>query len=148
MADYTTLKILLKNKEILEKDLGVTKEDIEGPIYSYMRYGPILESIVKKIAEDKGLSIVEVFNNFEKGQFESKIWVLKDVERSFGKGSLEVLSLLKTLGSYRDDRQLGRLIEKYFAEEDETKRQDVRSEIQEFVDGVRERKEEATKNKE
>ena len=133
VVDFTAYRILLKNQQTLESDLGLTKEDIQGPIYTYMHYGPILESIVTKIAEDKGIPPVQVFSDLERGQFESNILVLKDVEKSFGKGSLEALSLLGTLRNEEDNEKLEVMVKDFFAERDETARQNMVVSIKEFV---------------
>lgn len=134
MTDLTVYKMLLKNQSLVEERMGITKEDIRGPIYGYMDYSPILESIVKKVAADKDSSSTDVFDDFERGLFENNIMVLKNVERSFGKGSLEILSLLQTLKEKNDNDTLGEMIKKFFTEENETERQNLRSEILAFVD--------------
>jgi len=59
MVDFTAYKILVNNSQYLEK-LGITKKDIQGPIYTYMHYGPILNSIIEKISKDKKISKLEV----------------------------------------------------------------------------------------
>ncbi len=132
MVDYTTYKILSKNIEILESSFGITREDINGPIYSYMDYEPILSSIVKKISEDKKTDPLEVFNNLEKGQFENNIFVLKEIENSFGEGSLSILSLLSELKNKQENLLLDKMIFDYFGEEDAEKRKIIRSSIISF----------------
>lgn len=135
MTDYTVFKILIKNQKLLEHNFGITEADIRGPIYSYMHYGPILKYIVEKISLNKGISSQQSFTDLERGQFESNILVLKDVEKSFGKGSLEILSLLGTLKEAEDNDGMDEMVKRFFAEEDELKRQNIRSEILTFVDG-------------
>lgn len=135
MADYTVYKILLKNQTLLQESVGMTKEDVQGSIYTYMHYGPILESIVKKVSADKDKTPREVFDDLERGQFENNILVLKDIEYSFGQGSLEILSLLETLKKKEDNDKLEEMIKEFFAEEDESGRQHMRSKILAFIDG-------------
>jgi hypothetical protein len=137
MTDYTVYKILLTNQELLQNSIGITKENIEGPIYTYMHYGPILESIIKKISKGKNLSHQEVFNNLERGQFKNNILALKDVEKFFGKGSLEILSLLETLRENEDNDTLEKMIKGFFSEEDESKRQNIHFEILAFVNKLK-----------
>ncbi len=133
MVDYTVYKILLRNRRILGEELEITEEEINGAIYSYMHYEPILNAIIKKVSEDKDISPGEVFNAFEKCQFASNILVLKDLERSFGKGSLEVLSLLETLEEHEGNDKLELMIRAFFAEHDAQRRQQLRSEIVSFA---------------
>src|SRR3989344_4704423 len=132
MTDYTVYKILFKNQQMLESTIGITKEEIQGAIYTYMNYEPILESIIKKISEDKAISSQEVFDDLERGQFESNILVLKDIEKSFGKGSLGILSLLETLKKREDNDKLEEMIKIFFAEQDETVRRQLQFQIKEF----------------
>lgn len=133
MVDYTVYKILSKNQKTLEANFGVTKEDILGPIYTYMNYAPILQSIVRKIAVDKGISEQEAFDSLERGQFAQTILVLKEIEHSFGKGSLAILSLLETLKKNEDNKKLETMIKKFFSEEDESKRQSLKVEIEDLA---------------
>lgn len=133
MNDMTVFLIFRKNQELLEKDMGIAREEIKGPIYSYLRYIPIIQKIIEKVSVDKGISIPEAFRNFERGQFASNILVLKDVERSFGKGALEVLSFFGTLKNKEDNEKLDEMINGYFAEVDASKRQLLGIEINKFV---------------
>ena len=134
MTDFTVYKILLKNLQKLNADLGITKEDVQGPIFSYMHYGPILESILKKISAEKAVPLGKVFEDLERGQFASNLLVLKDVERSFGRGSLEVLSLLESLDDKEENQKLEQMIKDYFSEQDDEMRDFLGAKIKEFVE--------------
>lgn len=134
MVDFTMYKILLRNQKLLEDYVGITKQDIQGPIYTYMHYAPILESIINKISINKNISSKEVFKLLERGQFENNIFALKDVESSFGDGSLEILSLLGTLQEEDDNNKLEEMIKEFFCEENELKRQKIRFKILSFFD--------------
>jgi len=135
MTDSTVYKILIKNLDSLKK-YGISKKDIEESLYHYLHNGPILESIVKKVSVDKDISKAQVFDDFERGQFQESILVLKDIEHSFGKGSLNILSLLEALKNVDDNYNLEEMIKRFFAENNETKRTKINQEIQEFVDKV------------
>ncbi len=136
MTDFTVYKILSKNQSILERDFGITKKDIRGPIYSYFNYSPIFDQILLKISKDKDIPLLEVVDDLERGLFEPNILVLKDVESSFGKGSLKVLSLL---GSLKGDNceKLDEMIKNFFMEKDESKRVEMGDEINKFADESR-----------
>jgi|GEM_PF-2053909 len=139
MTDHTVYKILIKNQKLLQNFMNISREDIKGPIYSYMHYAPILESIVKKVAEDKNLSHLEVFDDFERGQFKDDILILKDVEKSFGKGSLEILSLLEIFKNKENNDKLEIMIKEFFSEEDDSKRQAIHDKILTFVNNTLDR---------
>lgn len=129
--DHTVYMILSRNLNRL-KSFDVTKEDVEGPIYTYMNYIPIINSLLKGIAQSKKISEGEVFDDLERGQFQNSLLVLKDVEKAFGKGSLEILSLLGVLKDKKDDEKLEELIGRFFAENDVESRENLRTQILEF----------------
>lgn len=132
MTDSTVYKILHKNKNKLEK-IGVMEKDINGPIYSYMNYAITLNGIVNGVSKYKNISKIEAFENLEKGQFQNSILVLKDIEKAFGKGSLEILSYLGGLDNKEDREKIDKLIEKFFNENEESLRKKIGQEILEFV---------------
>lgn len=137
MTDYTAYKILRMNRERMREEFGISEEDIQGPIYSaYMKYAPILESIIKKVSADKNIPVAQVFEDFERGQFQNSILVLKDVERSFGKGALNALSLLGTLEKEADNSQLDEMVKRFFIEDNEANRSEISREISGFVKEV------------
>ena len=133
MADYTVYKLLMKNQQELESTLGITKGDIQGPIYTYMHYGPILESLLEKISKERDVSQGEVFADFERGQFSNNLLVLKQINSTFGKGSVEILSLLETLDDAQANNELEQMIKDYFSEPDQAKREALGIKITEFV---------------
>ena len=132
MDDCTVYKIFIENQDSL-KELGISKTDIQGAVFSYTNYSPILESIIKKVANNKNISPAKVFEDFERGQFENSILVLKDVEKAFGKGALDILSLLGTLKNQEDNNQLEELIKQFFAEEDNSRRLEIQQRIRQLI---------------
>jgi hypothetical protein len=134
MTDFTVYKLLLKNLQKLNIVLGITKEDIQGPIFSYMHYGPILESILKKISAEKSVPQGKVFEDLERGQFANNLLVLKDVERSFGRGAIEILSLLESLSDKEENQKLEQMIKDYFSEQNDELRDSLGAKIKEFVE--------------
>lgn len=134
MTDYTVYKVMYKNAQTLQDRFDITIEDIRGPIYIYTKYQPILDSIIEKVSDDKQISKGEVFDNFERGQFDSNILIMKDVENSFGKGSVRILSYLGGLDDDADNDELGNMIKNYFSEDGEERRKELGVEITEFVD--------------
>jgi hypothetical protein len=133
MTDFTVYKILLKYNEVFEQELGITLDDTQTPIFTYMHYGPILESIVKKVEGSKNISGAEAFVALEKGLFDSSILALKVVDRMFGKGSVEVLSYLELYQDNVLNSELEERIKEYFEEPDENKRKYLGDKIRLFV---------------
>lgn len=134
MTDFTVYKLLLKNLQKLNDVLGITKEDVQGPIFTYMHYGPILESILKKISAEKAVPQGKVFEDLERGQFANNLLVLKDVERSFGRGAIEILSLLESLNDKEENQKLEQMIKDYFSEQNDEQRNLLGVQIKEFVE--------------
>ncbi len=122
MVESTVMKILARNAEQIQKEFGISLEDIRGPIYHYMEYSPVLSRIVAKVAEQKGTSPSEVFNDFERGQFDSNILVLKDIEKAFGKGSIEVLSYMGVISDPVARQEIDEKVQQYFESEDESEK--------------------------
>ena len=133
MTDLMVYKILLNNQGLLAESFGVTKDDIQGPIYGYMNYVEIVENIAVAIGKTKGIPAPQAFDDLERGQFQNSLLVLKDVEKAFGKGSLEILSLLGILKNKEDDEKLEKLIGQFFAENDAGLRENLKTQILEFV---------------
>ncbi len=130
MNDITVYTILLKNTKTLQENFGITWEDINGPIFAYMDSAGILMAVFKKIAEDKKISTQDVMQKFIRGHFEGSFLVLKDIEYSFGKGSIELLARLNTLDSEEDNTNLIKMLELYFKEFDAQKREEIKKEIE------------------
>jgi hypothetical protein len=99
VVDYTVYFWLHKNTDFFEEKFGITKEDINGGHYAYMGIGMLMEKIVSSIAEkrqkiDPEQGNMSVLADLIKGQFDNTLLFLKEVEETFGKGSIEILSKL------------------------------------------------------
>jgi hypothetical protein len=134
--DYTVHRLLWDNDEQL-KSIGITWREVEGPIYNYMKYVPVLEAIAKKIIKHEGITDefagAEIFKKWERGQFENSILALKEIEAACGKGSLEVLSYLGVLDDPERCEELDAMVLEFFNEEDEERKKEIRSKITEFL---------------
>jgi hypothetical protein len=133
--DYTVYRLLRENDEQL-KSIGITWREVEGPIYNYMKYVPVLEAIAKKILKHQDnteeFAGAEIFKKWERGQFENSILALKEIEAACGKGSLEILSYLGVLDDLEECEELDKMILEFFEEDDEDKRKEIRSKIVAF----------------
>lgn len=122
--DYTVYRLLRENDEQL-KTIGITWREVEGPIYNYMKYVPVLEAIAKKILKHENnteeFAGAEIFKKWERGQFENSILALKEIEAACGKGSLEILSYLGVLDDPKKCEVLDKMILDFFEESDEDK---------------------------
>jgi hypothetical protein len=140
ITDYTAYSIISKYSPIIQTELNISPEEIKGITYGYYtgtkHYGEILETIVNKIAEEKKVSVWDIYDNFKRGLFENTILKLKDVENTFGTGSLEVLSLLQVFNERKDNDPLTEMIYNFFTEEDTSKRPAIKKEIEQYIESV------------
>lgn len=138
MTDYTAFVLINHNADYLEKELGITEEDRKSVSYAYKRYVPIMDAIVYGIAKYKHISHFEAADILERGQFENTMLALKDIDAVFGKGSIRILSHLKSLKDTEDDTYIQQLIQNYFETEDTAERKRIGETIQSFVAEERE----------
>jgi hypothetical protein len=133
MNAYTQVKILYTHADKL-KELGISEEDIKGPIYPYMNYEPIIKAIVNKISAQRNIPQADVFKDLERGQFESNIFNLKVIEKIFGKKSLKILSFLMLKGITSEHQEkLDKMIEGYFMTDDNSLREKIGAQIFEEI---------------
>lgn len=133
--DYTVYKILSEDNNELLKSIGIGFRDTRGPIYNYMKYLPVLETIAKSILKHKNITEefagAELFKKWERGQFEGSMLVLKEIEESCGKGSLDILSYLGELDNPIVCEEVDADILSYFNEDDLDKKEIIATKIKE-----------------
>lgn len=94
IVDDIVREILVKHADELRKELKVTKweeEKTNGIFYSR----DILRIIIEKIARNNREKEGEIWTGFKRGLFTGEMMHLREVERTFGKGSLRVLAALE-----------------------------------------------------
>lgn len=114
IVETTNIHVLKSNQQLLEKEFCITMEDLNGPNYHYMEYSPVLAAVVAGLADYYKKTNLEVFKDLERGQFDNTLLVLKDLDKVFGKGSLEMLSYLGVLRDPRGCKEVDDLVQKYF----------------------------------
>ena len=127
----TTYEFLLNVSKSgwLEKELGITDNDIHGPLYGYMNYSDLLSEIIEGVARYRGLKEAEVWTEIKKNQFLGNMGHLKYINDAFGKGSLRVLSALGRLDG-REGKELNSLVKKYFKNPCQTEKDKI---LQQFI---------------
>ena len=126
---YMAVRILEATKDELEEELGIAKKDIEEFPYGYAQYNNVFSKIVRGVAMTKGISVGEVMDSFERGQFAENLFALKDIEATFGKGSLRVLACLGVLRDPVVREKIDTLVERYFGSDDQDERARLQEEI-------------------
>ena len=94
VTEYMAVRIMEATKDELEQELGIARKDVEEFPYGYAQYNNVFSKIVRGAAATKGISVREVIDDFERGQFAENLFALKVIEDTFGKGSLRVLACL------------------------------------------------------
>lgn len=129
VVEYTARKIVSNNAELVASRTGSSVADVLSQPYSYAYYVPVLRAVTESVALQRGISETAAFIEIERAQFGSTILVLKHVEAELGKGSLRVLSLLRSIpwksGGEELDDQIISFFESDSAEEREVLRQDI-----------------------
>lgn len=133
VTELAAYRILKKRRRELEERFGITAEDTEGAIYSYMEHANILNVIVKKIAKYRGYEEGEVWLTFLKGLYRGNLLHLKEVDIVFGKGSLRIVSLLSSCETEEKNKQIAPLVEQYFTAENAEERAAVKREIEKIT---------------
>lgn len=128
VVDKVVPEILAKHKKELTKELKITSEEEKQGIHYYPSY--ILDTIIEKIAEKKGEDKEATWKRFKKGLFTGEMMHLREVERTFGKGSLRMLAALES-GTKKDleEGEDYRKILEYFKTDDEKEREKIADEI-------------------
>jgi hypothetical protein len=85
----------------------------------------IVEIIIQKVAEKKGEDRELVWQRFKRGLFSGEMMHLRDIEETFGKGSLRILASLES-----EDVPVA-MVKKYFESENETEKNAIAREISE-----------------
>lgn len=130
MVEAASYLILVRNVERLEKEFGITEEDINGPMYTYIEYGGTINSIIDKISSYRGAPVGRVYRNLVRGLFSKSMLALKDIDKIFGKGALRVLA---SMGGWEEDplkdEENRKLVEEFFTTDNLERREELRKSI-------------------
>lgn len=107
--------------------LKLTSEEQDADLEIYPEQVNILNLVLQGIADKNRQPIEEVWRRFKRGYFGGEMMHLRDIERTFGKGSLAVLDKLPITILF--DLKLYEKIEHYFLTRDEKERQALRQEL-------------------
>ena len=116
ITDILMYRILKKNEETLKNQFRIS---ISEEIISYTTFWDIVKKIIDKIAIVTGSEFETILDDYIRAQFTGEMMHLRDIERLYGKGSLQVLALL----GY--DETLTPLIQKYFETDSEKERKEL-----------------------
>lgn len=129
IIQLTTFDILTKHKEELFSEFNITEEEKNKFRDGYGAYEHIFVIIAKRVAKNLGISPKDYWLRFKKNLFVGNLMFLRDIERTFGRGSLRVLAFLGSSSSHAYDQDLIGLFEKYFTSDDMAERNQIADKI-------------------
>lgn len=118
-----------KHRRELLGDLGIRDEELEGARKAYAGEIRILDEVTQRIAEKKNEAEGTVWRRFKRGLFTGEMMHLRDVEETFGKGSLRVLAALGSGTKELPREEINQKILRYFQTEDEKERERIAKEV-------------------
>jgi hypothetical protein len=122
-------EMILTHQADLVQSLKVTEEERKKSAFTYPVPRKILNIIIEKIALTKNIDQEEVWDQIKKGYFTGEMMHLRDIERTFGKGSLEVLSLFDVTSAETFGPEIAKKMIDYFETNDQAQRDWIRQEI-------------------
>jgi hypothetical protein len=129
IADETARDILTKHRDELRKELNITsweERKTTGSFYSR----DILHTIIEKIADKNNEEERNTWTRFKRGLFTGEMMHLREMERTFGKGSLRVLAAVEcgTKEGIPDEEAHKKALD-YFQIDNEEERDKIANEI-------------------
>lgn len=135
ITEKIDVDICKKHKHEIRKKINLSRKEIKNLVdNNYLKHRPreILDLIIEEIARVKEERIDDVWKRFEKGLFTGEMMHLRDIERVFGAGALEVLSVLNLSEIDDDEEQIRDNEHKvliYFITKDKSRREKIFEEI-------------------
>ena len=128
MIEKIIPEIIKKHEKELVKKLKITPEEDNQTVKRYP--SELLDIIIKEVAKRNDEKEEETWQRFKKGLFTGELMHLREVERTFGKGSLRILAALEsgTRGEVGRGKAYNRILE-YFSIDNEEKREQIAEEI-------------------
>lgn len=137
VIDVMAIELLGKNSKNLIDEFKITNEEIKENLVGYVEFVEILNIVIDGVAERDGKSKEEVWKKFKKGVITGDMMHLREIEKTFGSGSLRVLAFMGTNDATKlSEDHATQKIKKYF----ETDSEDEREKIAEEIFGDRELK--------
>lgn len=123
IVDKLAAILFFRHAKELVEEFKVKHKTIRG-------YDPaILDKIIEKVATTKGEKQSEVWQRLKRGLFTGEMMHLKDIERTFGKGSFRVIAFYKCGIEGVPDEELRNKILRYLETNDEEEKKVIEREI-------------------
>jgi hypothetical protein len=128
VVDNIVRDIFRKNQDELVAAFNISEQEQHEEVDWYTRYMDILDVIVSGIANKNDENPEAVMARFMRGEFTGEMMHLRDVERTFGKGSLRMLAAMES-STKGDEITADENILEYFETDDEASRDKLAKEV-------------------
>lgn len=126
VIDKMILELLHTHRENIKTHLKIPEEEIDSLDYRKDFRGnfiDIVDTVIEGVAKHKGEGEEQTWRRVKRGLFSGDMMHLRDIERSFGKGSLRVLAALGSATKNYADEEITSNIHRYFTTDDAKEKQ-------------------------
>ncbi|MFA6428702.1 MAG: hypothetical protein WCW02_04165 [Candidatus Buchananbacteria bacterium] len=129
VTDLITFRIWYRNREALMKEFSISQEEVaEAKPASYEAYFQVLVKIIKGVASQNNLVENKIWDKLVKNYFTGEVMFLREVEKTFGKGSLRILAAMGSAEKVNSEENYKKQSE-FFSNINEERRQELAKEI-------------------
>ena len=118
LTDEFASNVIFHNWDDMKKEFSFTESDRERAL-TYIDYIKVIEKVFQKIAKNSGEEIANVRGRFMRGLFNGNMLHLRDIEETFGKGSLRILATACVPNGSVPESNAIELAQRYFDSEDQ-----------------------------
>ena len=132
LIEKTVIDIFNKHRKEVIKRFNVTEAEEQkeaGYFCYYHNYIEILEVIVDRLSSTKGEEKGAIWKKLKRGLFTGEMMHLREIEKTFGKSSLQILDLLETDKMYAQPAEVIAKIKRYFETADIEERRQLAKEL-------------------
>jgi len=130
IVDKIIIEAANRHEDEFIKKFNIKPEELEFQVPYYTEYMDILETIIERMAEKNNKDESEIWSNFKKGIFSGQMMHLRDIERTFGEGSLRLIAALGSSAKKNlPEKEIEEKILKYFTINDEKEKDNIAKEV-------------------
>jgi hypothetical protein len=117
MTQWISERIMKDNEQKIKQELQVNNKELvhwHNVRDYYFPFMHVLWNIMIQLEKSSGTGSKEMDNKYMRGYFDGSMMHLRDIEKSFGPGSLKVFSALSFSTDGKEKLNLVRLVNEYF----------------------------------
>jgi hypothetical protein len=135
LIEASTYQLTKQNLERLT-ELGIMSAiDFQHMSLEYLQHWMLVKHIAQTVATNESdpenpHTFADVWAQWQKGLFQEHLLTLKPIERSFGKHSIRILSLLDSQENEQDRGRVNAAVARYFTSGSEEEREEIRKDLE------------------